>query len=66
MSQISAILRFGLGWSLIIAAATSTATAEAGDRLRVMTYNIHHAEGEDRKLDVERIANVIQIGRAHV
>ncbi len=59
MSQISAILRFGLGWSLIIAAATSTATAEAGDRLRVMTYNIHHAEGEDRKLDVERIANVI-------
>ncbi|MCA9070027.1 MAG: endonuclease/exonuclease/phosphatase family protein [Planctomycetaceae bacterium] len=29
-------------------------------RLRVLSYNIHHAEGVDRKLDLERIANVIQ------
>ncbi len=28
-------------------------------RLRVLSYNIHHAEGVDRKLDVERIAKVI-------
>ena len=28
-------------------------------RLRVLSYNIHHAEGVDRKLDVERIAGVI-------
>lgn len=28
-------------------------------RLRVLSYNIHHAEGVDRKLDVERIARVI-------
>ncbi len=28
-------------------------------RLRVLSYNIHHAEGVDRKLDVERIASVI-------
>jgi endonuclease/exonuclease/phosphatase family metal-dependent hydrolase len=28
--------------------------------LRVLSYNIHHAEGADGKLDVERIANVIR------
>lgn len=28
-------------------------------RLRVLSYNIHHAEGVDRKLDLQRIANVI-------
>jgi endonuclease/exonuclease/phosphatase family metal-dependent hydrolase len=29
-------------------------------RLRILCYNIHHAEGVDRKLDVERIASVIR------
>lgn len=29
-------------------------------RIRVLSYNIHHAEGVDRKLDVERIAGVIR------
>jgi len=29
-------------------------------RLRVLCYNIHHAEGVDRKLDVARIAGVIR------
>ena len=38
----------------------ATPSSEAGERLRVLTYNIHHAEGEDRKLDVERIARVIR------
>lgn len=28
-------------------------------RLRVLTYNIHHGEGTDRKLDLERIARTI-------
>ena len=32
--------------------------ADDGMTLRVMTYNIHHCEGVDRKLDVERIASV--------
>lgn len=30
------------------------------DSLRVITYNIHHAEGVDGKLDVERIASVLR------
>lgn len=29
-------------------------------RLRVLTYNIHHGEGVDEKLDLERIAKVIR------
>jgi len=28
--------------------------------LRVLTYNIHHAEGTDRRLDVARVADVIE------
>lgn len=31
-----------------------------GLRIRVMTYNIHHAEGTDSRLDLGRIAQVIQ------
>lgn len=37
----------------------ATASAAAPVTLRVMSYNIHHAEGLDGKLDVERIARVI-------
>ena len=29
-------------------------------RLRLLSYNIHHAEGTDRKTDLQRIANVIR------
>lgn len=34
--------------------------------LRVMTYNIHHGEGTDKKLDLERIAKLITDARADV
>lgn len=36
------------------------AAAPETDRLRVLSYNIHHAEGLDEKLDLERIAGVIR------
>ena len=29
-------------------------------QLRVMTYNIHHGEGTDGRIDLERIAKVIR------
>ena len=44
-------------------AAGDDSAAEPGDgqvRLRVLSYNIHHGEGVDRKLDLPRIANVIK------
>ena len=34
--------------------------ADDSQTLRIMTYNIHHCEGVDGKLDVERIAGVIR------
>jgi endonuclease/exonuclease/phosphatase family metal-dependent hydrolase len=36
------------------------------DQLRVLTYNIHHGEGTDGKLDLPRIAAVIQRLNPHV
>jgi endonuclease/exonuclease/phosphatase family metal-dependent hydrolase len=44
--------------ALLLLLAASTALA-APPQLRVLTYNIHHGEGTDGKLDLERIANVI-------
>ena len=33
-------------------------------RLRVATFNVHHCEGVDGRLDIERVANVIENTRA--
>lgn len=32
----------------------------ATNRLRILTYNIHHGEGTDQKIDLERIARIIR------
>ena len=40
--------------------------ASAEPALTVLTYNIHHAEGTDGKLDMERIARVIESAKADV
>lgn len=54
-------LRFALLWSILFATLLGArATAAEPIRLRVLSYNIHHAEGTDRKLDLERIAGVIR------
>jgi endonuclease/exonuclease/phosphatase family metal-dependent hydrolase len=45
---------------LAMSAAGQEAANKPPVRLRVLTYNIHHAEGTDRKLDPERIARVIK------
>ena len=37
----------------------SAETPQKPIRVRILSYNIHHAAGVDRKLDVERIARVI-------
>ncbi|MCI0707048.1 MAG: endonuclease/exonuclease/phosphatase family protein, partial [Ignavibacteriae bacterium] len=34
--------------------------------LRVLTYNIHHGEGTDGKIDIERIATLIKDSRADI
>lgn len=37
-----------------------TAESVGGDTLRILAYNIHHGEGMDLKLDLERIAKLIR------
>lgn len=46
---------------LLILAALSAATTEGEPApVRIVSYNIHHAEGIDGQLDVERIARVLR------
>ena len=49
--------------SLLTGCATSqsqNSTPAASTTVRVMSYNIHHGEGVDRKFDLDRIARLIQ------
>ena len=47
-------------WSLLVLLLTLSSSCGAADvELRVLNWNIHHAEGIDRKLDLKRIAQVI-------
>jgi endonuclease/exonuclease/phosphatase family metal-dependent hydrolase len=45
---------------LLTALAPRLAHAASPQRLRIVTYNIHHGEGVDGRLDLERIAAVIR------
>jgi endonuclease/exonuclease/phosphatase family metal-dependent hydrolase len=58
------LLPVALALILLVAIAMSVGLAIHDDNprkptLRVLTYNIHHGEGTDGKLDLERIAKVI-------
>ena len=48
-------------WSLL--ASSVNAQDETRD-LRVLSYNIHHGEGTDGKLDLKRIAKLIRDSKA--
>ena len=41
-------------------ACATSRPATSGKMIRVMTWNIHHAEGTDHRIDVKRIAKLIQ------
>ena len=43
----------------VVAVAIAVLRAELPREIRVVTYNIHHGEGMDRKFDLERIAKVM-------
>lgn len=51
---------------LMVVTFASTGFAANPITLRVMSYNIHHGEGLDEKLDLERIARIITDARADV
>ncbi|SIO56686.1 Metal-dependent hydrolase, endonuclease/exonuclease/phosphatase family [Singulisphaera sp. GP187] len=44
---------------LMFAAAGVSAVAAEPTRIRILSYNIHHGEGTDQKVDLERLARVI-------
>ena len=44
---------------LLTSLVASAATAQEPTRIRVVSYNIHHGEGTDGKLDLKRIAQVL-------
>ena len=54
-----------LGATAVIRATAASAT-DAPPVLRVLTYNIHHGEGLDGKVDLARIAGVISAAGADV
>ena len=52
--------------SLTLPSSSVPASPSAKRTLRVMTYNIHHGEGTDGKIDLDRIAQVILGQKADV
>lgn len=46
--------------SMLLSLSSKNCFGDESVTLRVLCYNIHHAEGVDRSLDVSRIARVIQ------
>jgi endonuclease/exonuclease/phosphatase family metal-dependent hydrolase len=50
--------------TFFVGLATTRADEPAPPRLRVLTYNIHHGEGTDQKLDLPRIAKIITDSKA--
>lgn len=51
---------------VIACAGVAPAGGPAPQALRVLTYNIHHGEGTDGKLDLPRIAGVVKAARPDV
>lgn len=52
--------------ALALTFSAAFAAAPAAPTLRVMSYNIHHGEGLDGKLDLERIAQLITDAKADI
>jgi endonuclease/exonuclease/phosphatase family metal-dependent hydrolase len=45
---------------ILLHVAVCIPSVAAGERLKILTYNIHHGEGVDGELDLERIAGIIR------
>ena len=52
--------------ALCVAGCQTAGKAATTNTFRVMTYNIHHGEGLDRKVDLPRIADLIKHERADI
>ncbi len=52
---------FAVALLLSLAGCSSSRPAGSPAKLRVLTWNIHHGEGLDRRVDIDRIAKIIQM-----
>src|SRR3954466_7463152 len=59
-------MRGTIAAALIACAGLAPAGDPAPKTLRVLTYNIHHGEGTDGKLDLPRVAGVVKAARPDV
>lgn len=59
-------LYLSLGVLLALYGCTASKDAMHKRTLRVLTYNIHHGEGMDGKVDIERIADIILDSKADI
>jgi len=53
-------------FSLLTLCLASAAPAQEPTRIRVVSYNVHHGEGTDGKLDLRRIAQVLRDARPDI
>ena len=62
--------RLGLARTLALSAVlvmfAVTCAAQTNQTFRVMTYNIHHGEGLDQKVDLQRIADLVKSEQADI
>ena len=54
------MVRRSLMLAFVLVTLSAWTSAKEPLRIRVLSYNVHHGEGVDRKLDLTRIAKVIQ------
>lgn len=55
-----------MGWCLLSAFCVGAAETPPARNFRVMSYNIHHGEGMDGRIDLERIAALIKSEKADI
>jgi endonuclease/exonuclease/phosphatase family metal-dependent hydrolase len=62
---LNGVLACALGLA-VFASGCSSVAEQKPTTLRVMSYNIHHGEGLDKRVDLERIAAVIKAEKADI
>lgn len=65
--HLGGVIRLAVTMALLLAGASGRAAeVSVSHAIRVLTYNIHHGEGLDGRLDIERIADVIRAEKADI
>src|SRR6187455_1797576 len=66
MSNLRTSIVRAIACAAIVATACGSAIAKLPREIRVVTYNIHHGEGMDKKFDLPRIARSIMAAKPDI